>query len=163
MRNRAGVLAISILYTALFTGNVIAADSAADSAAVLARRRFRPDTSVADKTKGGLGIGSPNYAGLYTSEQLEVAFTACDAAARTVLNKIVSAPRGIIIRDFSHRTQTEILSFIPVEAGPAQEPAAIHSQQPSRPERIISGNERIRVSLRLEVLYFNPIAEGRVL
>jgi hypothetical protein len=97
---------------------------------------------------------------LYASERIGVVFTAKEATVWAVLEQLVAAPHVMVVRDFSHKTETDILSYQP---GDLKE-SAITSKEvegllakkhsPSRAERIIAGTEQVRVSLEIEVYDF---------
>lgn len=106
--------------------------------------------------------------GLYSMERINVTFTAKEDALWRVLDLIATAPHCMAVAEFSHSTQSTILSYNPetVKRGSGDEDETVRylaegilvgKTALSRPERIISGQESIKVWLVVEVYNIVPV------
>ncbi len=84
-----------------------------------------------------------------------------------MLDQLAAAPHFMVVSEFSHRTQTKILSYNPeaVKRGLDDETLQylesgilVGEQALSRPERMIAGNELVQVQLMVDVYNFEPEA-----
>jgi hypothetical protein len=107
---------------------------------------------------------------LYSIERIGVEFTAPEAVAWCVLDHFCSAPHFMVVSGFSHATKTAVLDYNPEkvkQGGVGDDDPLAHlsggilvgEKALSRPERIITGNEPVKVSLSIDVYDFDP-AEG---
>jgi hypothetical protein len=135
------------------------------------RRRSRRGEPASTQQNIRLVASAVHPEGLYALEQVGVTFTATEKAVWKALDLLAASPHFMVVTDFSHTTRTRILSYDPnaVERSDAEKQeakqflsAGILSGRNalSRPERIMAGNERIRVSLNIEVYNFDPDLVG---
>ncbi len=133
-----------------------------------AQRRRRPnrlggpqDAAGAHSKASEVGPG-----GLYLVERIGVTFQASEQAVWEVLYGLASSPQFMVVRSFSHRTQTRILEYSPraVKRGSDTDDETLRFLQEgilrgaralSRPERIIAGTELVQVELMVDVYHFN--------
>jgi hypothetical protein len=105
--------------------------------------------------------------GFYYVEHVGATVTADELSVWRLLDLLASVPHLMVLSDFRHATQTDILSYNPEAAKQAGKgddetqkflAGGILSgeQALSRPERIVAGNEIIRVSIRVDVYNFEP-------
>lgn len=146
---------------------------AVPSAATRPNRRSRRDTApVIPKQSARLVASVVDPNGLYVTERIGVSFTAKEMVVWDVLNRLAAASHFMVVSGFSFQTQTDIMAYQPgspdqvksealkryLSEGVLTGEAAL-----SRPERIIAGDELLRVSLTVEVYNFEPVSGGGVL
>jgi hypothetical protein len=134
-------------------------------------RREVPATSAQDSS--GLQATAAHPGGLYYIERIGVGFTAREDVVWRVLDRFASAPHFMVVAEFSHTSNTQILSYNPdaVTRGEASDDETLRflsegiltgSKALSRPERIIAGDELVRVMLKVDVYNFTPPVEEGV-
>ena len=157
---RAGVQSISSLTREMF-------ETVAEPAAELPRRRRRvaaPDP--AEQTRPESAAEVP-VKGLYYVERIGVEFVASEEGVWRVLDLFATAPHFMVVREFSHRTQTKITAYDPeaVQRGAGLDDATLHylaegiltgKEALSRSERLIAGRDPVQVKLVVEVYNFEP-------
>lgn len=163
---RGGVLSIETLTRDLFEAPASPARQTSD-------RRRRARREVADPPpKKGLrsGVAGVQPERLYYIERVGTTFTATEQSVWQVLDLLASAPHFMAVTDFTHTTQTDILSYNPdaaVRRGPGDAEVLEFrssgilsgSKALSRLERLVAGEETIQVSLRVDVYNFEPARE----
>jgi hypothetical protein len=101
--------------------------------------------------------------GLYSIERVVASFTTTEAGVWRVLDRLAAAPHFMVVAEFSHTTQAEILAYDPDPYDVAVDEAMQEylssgilsgRQALTRAERIVAGNERVRVSLSIDVYNF---------
>lgn len=103
--------------------------------------------------------------GWYSAERVGVMFSATQESVWRVLNRLASTPRFMAVAEFSHITQTRIVDYDPESVVRGEEAddemlrflsegILVGSEALSRPERIISGEELVEVSLLVDVYRF---------
>ncbi|WP_372807817.1 hypothetical protein [Pontiella sp.] len=135
------------------------------------RRRAARGAPPAAKQKRDVSDGAERLAArLYSVERIGVVFTASEAGVWRVLDHFSAAPHFMVVSGFSHGTKTAILDYNPEkvkQGGVGEDDPLAHlsggilvgEKALSRPERIITGNEPVKVSLTIDVYDFDP-AEG---
>ncbi|VGO21588.1 Amuc_1100 family pilus-like protein [Pontiella sulfatireligans] len=129
------------------------------------RRPRRGEAPPPTPMKKGMAASATHPDGLYMIERIGVAFTAGEDEVWRVLDLFASASRFMAVAGFSHQTQAGILSYNPEELmqGGAvddetlrylSEGILVGKKALSRSERIIAGNEPIRVELLVDVYNF---------
>jgi hypothetical protein len=130
------------------------------------RRRARRQPSGARPAASA----AVNEHAMYRIERVGVSFMAENDVVMRVLNLFAAMPHCMAVAEFSHESQTGILSYNPeaVKRGEASDDATSRylaggiltgENALSRPERLIAGNELIHVTLSVDVYNFD--AEGR--
>lgn len=110
---------------------------------------------------------SVHSGGLYSIERIRIGFSAKEHVVWDVLGQFASASHFMVIKEFSHSTQSSILSYNPTavtrEAGAVAETSRFlaggvlsGSEALSRPERIIAGDELLEVKITVDVFNFDP-------
>jgi len=110
--------------------------------------------------------------GLYYIERIGVEFEAAEDVVWRILDLFAAAPHFMVVSEFAHKTQTDILSYNPetVKRGGEGDDATLRylsegilvgKKALSRPERLIAGNESVVVRLVVDVYNFEPAEEGR--
>lgn len=129
------------------------------------RRNAREGEAGQERIPPRLVASRVDPKGLYHVERVGVSFTAKEEAVWRVLDGFASAPHFMVVAEFSHEAQTGILSYNPeaVKRGGDDETLRYLSEgilvgekALSRPERIIAGNEPVKVGLVVEVYNFEP-------
>jgi hypothetical protein len=105
--------------------------------------------------------------GLYTIERVGAAFVATEQVAWAVLEELSAAAHFMVVADLEHTTLTSVLAYNPDSTTPSDSekeflPGGILSGRTalSRPERIVAGNEQVRISLQIEVYNFESSTSG---
>ena len=118
----------------------------------------------------GVEVGGSRHSGkLFSVEQVGVSFVATEDTVLRVLDHFAAAPHFMVISEFSHETLSEILEYTPATAKQCgvdvetQEYLSggllVGKKALSRPERIVAGNERVRMKLVVDVYNFDPEIE----
>ncbi len=127
------------------------------------RRRNEPDPPEIPPEL----VGSKAHPdGLFLVERIGLVFSAKEETVWQVLSRISNAPHFMVITEFEHTAQTEILSYNPeaVKRGNESDDETLQylaggilvgEKALSRPERIIAGNEPVRVRLSVDVYNFD--------
>ncbi len=143
--------------------------------------RFESSQSVTERRRGSRGGLAPkkirNLNDLkasavhpetwYYIERVGVTFSARENAVWEILSHIASAPRVMVVSEFSHSTKSNILKYNPEEIKQGGESddetlrylaegILVGENALSRFERIISGDELVQVSLLIDVYNFDP-------
>lgn len=124
----------------------------------LADRLQKPETAVASVV---------HPIGLYFIERVGVSFSAKEDVVWRVLDLFASAPHFMVVKEFAHATESNILSYNPeaVKRGGKGEDETLNylsggilvgEQALSRPERIVAGGEIVQVRLVVDVYNFEP-------
>jgi hypothetical protein len=105
--------------------------------------------------------------GLYTIERVGTTFVATEQVAWAVFEELAAVPHFMVAADLEHATLTSVLTYNPDSTTPSDSekeflPGGILSGRTalSRPERIIAGNERVRISLQIDVYNFESGTPG---
>jgi hypothetical protein len=127
------------------------------------RRRSRRDAAAPRPSNNIHTVASVvQPEGLYTIERVGASFTATEAGAWRVLDLLVSAPHFMVIVEFTHNTQGDILEYNPeaVKRGGEGDDETLRfleggilsgSTALSRPERIITGKELVHNTILVDV------------
>ena len=154
---KSGVTSVDKLSRDLFEG--------ATGADISPRRRPRnaPPSSVRKPLSLVASVSGPG--GLYYMERIGVSFTAKEDKVWRVLDGFAAASHFMVVTEFAHRTNSGILDYNPdaVKAGGDDETLRFLSEgilsgakALSRPERIIAGDELVKVRLMVDVYNFEP-------
>ncbi len=133
----------------------------------LRRRSRRSGLAEQDAQKDRRVATYVHPEGMYYIERVKIAFTANEAAVWQVLEAFAAAPHFMTITEFSHATQTDILSYDPKAVIQGREGddetlqylsagILVGETALSRPERIIAGEEDLKVRLSVDVYNFKP-------
>ena len=133
-------------------------------------RREAPSSNVRKPTP--LVASEVPAKNLYYMERVGVAFTAGEDVVWRVLDLFAAAPHFMVVSEFTHTTQSDILAYNPeaVKRGGEgddetlrylSEGILVGKKALSRPERIISGNELVKVALLVDVYNFEPREDER--
>jgi hypothetical protein len=106
---------------------------------------------------------------LYYIERIGVSFTAREAEVWRVLDLFVSDDHFMVVSEFSHQTQSDILAYNPDALKNGNdtddetlrylaEGILVGEKALSRPERIIAGDEQVEVLMTIDVYNFDPKA-----
>ncbi|MEA2068489.1 MAG: Amuc_1100 family pilus-like protein [Verrucomicrobiota bacterium] len=137
------------------------------------RRRPRREAPPSNVRKPTPLVASEIHAkNLYYIERVGVAFTAGEDVVWRVLDLFAAAPHFMVVSEFTHTTQSGILAYNPeaVKRGGEgddetlrylSEGILVGKKALSRPERIISGNEIVKVALVVDVYNFEPREDGQ--
>jgi hypothetical protein len=136
------------------------------------RRRPQRDAPGSNLRKQPLLVASEIQPGNhYLIERVGVSFTAPEDVVWRVLNQFACAPHFMVVSEFSHATQTGILEYNPerVKRGGdtdddtlryLSEGILVGKKALSRPERIIAGNENVKVRMVVDVYNFETAEVG---
>lgn len=137
------------------------------------RRRPRRDAPPSNDRKPMPLVASEVHPdNLYHIERVGVAFTAREAVVWRVLDRFAAAPHFMVVSEFSHSAQSDILAYNPVAVKSGgegddetlrylSEGILVGKKALSRPERIVAGNELVKVALVMEVYNFEPAEDER--
>lgn len=123
------------------------------------RPRRRPaETAPIEKENKQRTADSSEYA----IERIEVVFSAKEGVVWTVLEEFISAPHCMVVKELSHSTLTDILTYNPNAVVRSEDETKRFISEGilsgrtalSRPERIVAGNDIIRVSMSVDVYDF---------
>ncbi|MCF7818514.1 MAG: Amuc_1100 family pilus-like protein [Kiritimatiellales bacterium] len=134
------------------------------------RRAFHAEPESAPSARACAEASAVQPDGLYCVERIGAVFTAREDDVWRVLDQLAAAPHFMVVAEFAHTTQSDILAYNPdkVKLGQVGDDATLKFLSDgilsgktalSRPERIIAGNEMIRVSIAVDVYNFEP--EGK--
>lgn len=133
------------------------------------RRGAEPLPVVEEGSRAQASVVGPDD--LYYAERVGVEFVATEVETWLVLERLASVPHFMVVTEFSQITQTDILSHNPDEFGKAED-AELKSflesgvltgdQAILRDERIVAGNEMLKVSLSVLVYNFRPLEEPSI-
>lgn len=140
-----------------------------DASNQTSRRRGRR-MPVAAEGPEGVGFAVQGE-GRHPIERIRASFTATEDGVWRVLDLLASAPHFMVLADFRSKTETEILSYDPEAMAKDSKGGAATAKflsgglfsgdkALSRQERIIAGDETIRVVLMVEVYNFSPQTEA---
>ena len=140
------------------------------SATPVERRRSRRVAVRAGAMNTPLSGGGNTY-GFFSIERIGVSFTANEEIVWKVLDSFASAAHFMVVAEFSHASETTILSFNPeaIKSGVSDDETMRYLSEGilvgktalSRPERIIAGRETVRVDLLVDVYDFVPQEGGQ--
>ena len=110
--------------------------------------------------------------GLYYIERIGVEFRATEDVVWRILDLFAAAPHFMVVSEFAHKTESDILSYNPetVKRGGEGDDATLRylsegilvgKKALSRPERLITGNEAIAVKLVVDVYNFELTEASR--
>jgi hypothetical protein len=125
-------------------------------------RTVRRRSALNKRGAGELPASRVEASGAYYIERITVSFTADEPAVWRVLESFATAPHCMAVVEFSHRTQSDILTFVPdprageVELSYLTGGFLAGESALTREERLVAGNEMIRVDLVVDVYNFNP-------
>ncbi|MEI6891568.1 MAG: Amuc_1100 family pilus-like protein [Pontiella sp.] len=126
------------------------------------RRRSRNAPSPVVRKSLLASKSGPN--GLFYIERIGVSFTAQENMVWRVLDGFAAAPHFMVVAEFSHRTNSGVLTYN-LEAGKGDDEETQHFLSKgilsgrnalSRSERIVFGDELVEVRLTVEVYNFEP-------
>jgi hypothetical protein len=164
---RSGAHSIEALTRDIFEIQTVPVPEETDSR----RRRPRREVTPAKPGKNIHTVASAVQPdGLYAIERIGASFTATEDEVWRTLDLLASAPHFMVVVAFRHNTQSDILAYNPeaVKRGGEGDDEALRflaggilsgSKALSRPERIIAGNELVRVTISVDVYNFAPVVE----
>jgi hypothetical protein len=143
----------------------------AESSVSLRRRSRRSSPALREEGARHVSPSRVHAERLYHVERVDAEITARVDAIWRVLDLFASSPHFMVVAGFSHDTKADILSYNPEEIKrPGElddetlrylsEGILVGEQALSRSERIIAGNEPVRVRLSVDVYDFDPGNEG---
>jgi hypothetical protein len=135
-------------------------------------RRRRPGGGVAkakDSDPLALIASEEGVYPPYYIERIGVSFTAREAEVWRVLDLFASDDHFMVVSEFAHQTQCDILAYNPDDLKNGNvaddetlrylsEGILVGEKALSRPERIIAGNDPVKVHMTIDVYNFNPKA-----
>ena len=138
--------------------------------------RSKGGQDLARRKRGPIGKATPSLMALtaekvhpdnrYTFETISISFSAKEKVVWNILHAYSTDPAIVVIAEFSHKTLTDIEKYDPdrIKRGDSVDSAYSRflsdgvlsgAAALSRSERIIAGDELIRVDLTLDVYIFN--------